>query len=111
MSYVNADDVLPEYLLTEIQKYVDGQLLYIPRKENCGLAWGEKSGAKEKLAERNDQIFRKYSAGTTLSDLSSEYCLSEKRIQGIIREYESSSKNKDMYGGFRNEQREQKKTV
>lgn len=38
MSYVNADDVLPEYLLTEIQKYVDGQLRYIPRKENCGLA-------------------------------------------------------------------------
>lgn len=28
MSYVNAKDVLPKMLVEEIQKYVDGQLLY-----------------------------------------------------------------------------------
>lgn len=28
MSYVNAEDVLPKILVEEIQKYVDGQLIY-----------------------------------------------------------------------------------
>ena len=32
MSYVNADEVLPEDLIREIQKYVDGKVLYIPRR-------------------------------------------------------------------------------
>ncbi len=32
MSYVNANEVLPDDLVQEIQKYLDGQLLYIPRK-------------------------------------------------------------------------------
>ena len=32
MSYVNAEEVLPEDLIREIQKYVDGKVLYIPRK-------------------------------------------------------------------------------
>ena len=33
MSYVNAEDVLPKTLIEEIQKHVDGQLIYIPRKK------------------------------------------------------------------------------
>ena len=42
MSYINADDVLPNILVKEIQKYVDGQLIYIPRKNENLLSWGEK---------------------------------------------------------------------
>ena len=53
MSYVNAEGVLPKKLVEEIQKYVDGQLIYIPRKSENSLLWGEKNGTKEKLAERN----------------------------------------------------------
>ena len=49
MSYVNAEDVLPKMLVEEIQKYVDGQLLYIPRKNGRSLSWGEKNGTKEKM--------------------------------------------------------------
>ena len=44
MSYINADDVLPNILVKEIQKYVDGQLIYIPRKNENLLSWGEKIG-------------------------------------------------------------------
>lgn len=40
MSYVNAGDVLPEHLVKEIQKYIDGQILYIPRKSENPKAWG-----------------------------------------------------------------------
>ena len=36
MSYKKAADVLPEELIDLIQNYVDGEYLYIPRKEgNC----------------------------------------------------------------------------
>jgi len=101
MSYVNATDVLPRFLVEEIQKYVDGQLLYIPRRDENSLSWGEKNGTKEKLAERNQKIVNGYYSGLTIEALSKEYYLSEKRIQGIIHEYESSKKENN--GGFKNE--------
>ncbi|MBO5293015.1 MAG: hypothetical protein J6B10_07545 [Lachnospiraceae bacterium] len=100
MSYVNAEDILPEDLVREIQKYVDGKVLYIPRKDDNSLAWGEKSGAKDKLAERNREIVSRYYSGETAADLGKRYFLSEKRIRAIIHEYESSIKPD---GGFENE--------
>lgn len=101
MSYVNADDVLPKVLVEEIQKYVDGQLLYISRKNENSLSWGEKCGTKEKLAKRNQTIVSRFYSGETISELGKAYYLSEKRIQGIIHEYESSPKAQN--GGFKNE--------
>lgn len=101
MSYVKADDVLPKELVEKIQKYVDGQLLYIPRKNENSLSWGEKNGTRDKLAERNQTIVSRYYSGETIASLSKVYYLSEKRIQGIIHEYESSKKEKD--GGFKDE--------
>ena len=52
------------------------------------------------MAERNQTIVNSYYSGQTIEALSKEYYLSEKRVQGIIHEYESSKK-KD--GGFKNE--------
>ena len=101
MSYVNATDVLPRFLVEEIQKYVDGQLLYVPRRNENSLSWGEKNGTKEKLAERNQKIVNGYYSGLTIEALSKEYYLSEKRIQGIIHEYESSKR--ENAGGFKDE--------
>ena len=98
MSYINAEEVLPKHLMEEIQKYIDGQLIYIPRKNENVLAWGEKNGTKEKLAERNQMIVNRFYSGETITELGQAYYLSEKRIQGIIHEYESSGKEKD--GGF-----------
>ena len=94
MSYVNAEDVLPKILVEEIQKYVDGQLIYVPRKNENLLSWGEKNGTKEKMAERNQTIVKNYYSGHSIEELSAMYYLSEKRIQGIIHEYESSKKRK-----------------
>jgi len=96
MSYVKAEDVLPKHLVEEIQNYVDGKLLYVPRKDENSLSWGEKSGTKERMAKRNQSIVTRYNSGETVETLSREYFLSEKRIRGILREYESSQ-NK---GGF-----------
>ena len=90
MSYVNAEDVLPKHLVEEIQKYVDGQLLYIPRKMENSLAWGEKKVTKEELLRRNQEIIDYYKDGHTVEELSKLFFLSEKRIRGIIHEFESS---------------------
>ena len=94
MSYVNADDVLPKDLIGEIQKYVDGKLIQIPRKDENSLSWGEPNGTQDTLAERNQTIVNSYYSGQTIAELGKVYFLSEKRIQGIIHEYESSQNEK-----------------
>ena len=99
MSYVNAEEVLPEDLIREIQKYVDGKVLYIPRKIENFVSWGEKNGTRDRLATRNKEIVCRFYSGKSIVELGKMYFLSEKRIQGIIHEYESS-KN---IGGFDNE--------
>ena len=101
MSYINAEDVLPTVLIGEIQKYIDGQLIYIPRKNENVLSWGEKNGTRERLAKRNQMIVSRFYSGETIAELGKAYYLSEKRIQGIIHEYESSGREKD--GGLTNE--------
>ena len=59
MKYRNASEVLPEALLKEIQKYVSGETLYIPTKEER-VGWGESSGAKAFYTKRNEEIREKY---------------------------------------------------
>lgn len=101
MSYVNADEILPEDLVREIQRYVDGKVLYIPRKDENLFSWGEKNGTKDRLAKRNKEIVRRYYSGATIAELGGMYFLSEKRIQRIIHEYGSSIQRDN--GGFKNE--------
>lgn len=85
MGYIKASDVLPAELISEIQKYIDGQMLYVPRKGTGHTNWGEKSGIRERLEKRDKQIADGYVSGKTIQDLSAEYYLSEKSIQRIIR--------------------------
>lgn len=75
MSYVNADEILPEDLVREIQKYVDGKVLYIPRKDENSLSWGEKNGTKDRLAKRNREIVSRYYSGVTAAELGIMYFL------------------------------------
>ena len=49
MGYVKAENVLPEEVLKLIQKYVDGEYLYIPRKKGNEMSWGEKNGTRKNL--------------------------------------------------------------
>lgn len=84
MSYKKAQDVLPEEILKIIQEYIDGEYIYIPRKNENHKSWGEKSGIKNSLKIRNNEIYKKYLDGTTINKLSQEYYLSEKSIRRII---------------------------
>ena len=85
MRYIKAEEVLPSELLSLVQKYVDGQMLYVPKRDSERNAWGTVSGARESLAQRNRKIYEQYEAGQHPRDLASQYCLSEKSIQRILR--------------------------
>lgn len=85
MSYIKAEDVLPEDVLRLVQQYVDGVNLYIPRKEENRRAWGCGTCYKAELAERNACIRKGYALGVAVGELAREFHLSEKSIRRILR--------------------------
>ncbi|MBJ6360159.1 CD3324 family protein [Paenibacillus sp. GCM10012307] len=84
MKYVNADVIFPEELLKEIQKYIHGGMVYIPKPEGTRKSWGENSGSRVYLQERNLDIRRKYAEGSTIVQLAEQFCLSSDSIKKII---------------------------
>lgn len=46
MKYKNAQDILPDKLLKELQQYISGETLYIPNVQSK-KGWGEAYGARE----------------------------------------------------------------
>ncbi|MBU9712333.1 CD3324 family protein [Evansella tamaricis] len=86
MSYINAESVLPKEIIEMIQKYVDGEPLYIPRKSENKKSWGEKNGTRVNLKKRNHDIYNHFLNGVSVSELSRKFYLSEKSIRRIIRQ-------------------------
>ncbi|MCD7034030.1 hypothetical protein LRR81_07250 [Metabacillus sp. GX 13764] len=84
MKQVKAAAVLPERLIAEIQQYVQGETIYIPRAKKEHKRWGSESGARKYLDERNAQIKQEYKNGTALSILAEEYHLSIETIKKIV---------------------------
>jgi len=83
VNYRNGRDVLPPSLLREVQKYTQGEMLYIP-KPTQRASWGELSGTRQWIAERNQEIKRYYASGWTIPDLERKYHLSGESIRKII---------------------------
>ena len=81
MSYIKADEVLPQNIIRLIQQYIDGENIYIPKKEGSRAEWGAKTGTRSELHQRNAFIYRDYQNGETVA-----VYLSDKSIQRIIRE-------------------------
>lgn len=86
MGYVKADDILPPEIIKLIQSYIDGENIYIPRKDSNKKKWGHGTQIRQELRERNFLIYNDYKQGFRLSDLAGKYFLSEKSIQRVIRE-------------------------
>ncbi|MBU3128207.1 hypothetical protein LGL55_23775 [Clostridium tagluense] len=84
MRYSKAQNVLPEEIIKIIQEYVDGEYLYIPRKNGNEKAWGEKNGTRKSLKHRNVEIFNKHIEGASIIELANQYYLSEKSIRRIV---------------------------
>lgn len=83
MSYVRAEDILPEEVIETIQQYVSGKSIYIPCKEK--KVWGSQTKTKLYYKKRNNEICEKHTKGISTKILADEYSLSEKSIQRIIR--------------------------
>lgn len=83
MKYKNAQEILPEHLLKELQQYVSGETIYVPNAQSK-KQWGETSGARNYYKQRNAQIRKKYSEGCTMEALAEEYKLSADSIRKII---------------------------
>ena len=86
MDYQNSANLLPKELIEQIQEYVDGKVIYIPKKQINKKCWGENTDTKQVLALRNCQICLDNQNGMTIKHLSEKYFLAEKSIQRILRQ-------------------------
>lgn len=82
MKYVNANDVLPEELLSMIQKYYQGGYLYIPKGNDREIT--RQTDYKIELEKRNQYIYLKHLEGRTNGQLENIYHLSAASIRRII---------------------------
>lgn len=82
MKYENAREIFPPELLAQIQRYVSGRAIYIPSAEP--KRWGESSGYRRFLRDRNRDIRRDFAAGQTIGQLADRYCLSVESIRRIV---------------------------
>jgi len=88
VSYIKAEEVLPEELIRQIQEYADGVYIYIPRKPGTRRAWGQETEYREELKIRNDHIRSDHASGESVVLLSRRYHLSEKSIRRILQKQE-----------------------
>ncbi len=81
MGYINANTILPKELICEIQKYVHGVNLYIPKKTDNKKA---DNSYRIELYERNKEIYEMFQSGYKVSELAAKYYLSDKSIYRIL---------------------------
>jgi len=97
MSYTNAEEVLPPDLLNEVQKYVQGEQIYIPRPGDTRLGWGVKNGTRRMLERRNGKIRELKQSGLSVVDLAEQFNLSPDSIRKIL--YSKRSRHDRPVGG------------
>jgi len=83
LGYKNGAELLPVHLLEEVQKYVDGGLVYIPRKSDK-VGWGHLTGTRKIIDKRNEKINKLYYSGISVRELAEEFYLSEETIKKVI---------------------------
>ena len=83
MKYLNAAEILPEHLLKELQMYVDGEILYIPRTASK-KEWGAVNGSRIFYQKRNKEIQRLFQLGYSIDALADRYGLAYSTIKKIV---------------------------
>lgn len=84
MGYKNGKDVLPHELLRQLQNYIQGEIIYIPKPERKRAGWGEVNGTKKNIKERNIEIYNLYKKGISIDELIEKYHLSRDSIRKIL---------------------------
>jgi len=82
--YLKAETVFPEKLLAEIQKYAQGELIYIPKPKETREKWGSSTGSRNAIKKRNDEIYKNFQSGVTIVSLAARYFLSVESIKRIV---------------------------
>ena len=82
LKYKNANNILPVDLIEEIQKYVQGEYIYIPIKDK--LVNTVPTEYEVELQKRDRHIYTKALEGVSNKELSVMYSLSESSIRRII---------------------------
>jgi len=84
VNYVNAEVILPDNLVVEIQKYIQGGYLYIPSQPEARKKRGENSENRDYIRNRNEDIRNKHKNGHKIKDLAEEFFLSLDSIKKIV---------------------------
>lgn len=84
MKYISAKGLLPNALVEELQKYIQGGYIYIPTVLEEQKQWGEVSGYRQELRDRNRKIREGYRQGISVEILADHYSLSIHTIRKII---------------------------
>ena len=84
MAYIKANAILPEKLISEIQKYVQGETIYIPKTNTTHQKWGVRSGTRKMIDERNLAIKMAFEKNRTIEQLADDYHLSIETIKKIV---------------------------
>ena len=84
MKYINARNILPDALVKELQSYIQGGYLYVPADQAQQKRWGEASGYRQELQQRNLRIVEEFRNGISMEELAEKYFLSVYAIRKII---------------------------
>ena len=83
MKYINATEILLGHLLKELQMYVDGEILHIP-KTSVKKEWGAVNGSRIFYQERNKEIQSLFQLGYSIDALADQYGLAYSTIKKIV---------------------------
>jgi len=84
MGYKKAVGVLPNDLIVAVQQFIDGEYIYIPRKDENRKQWGERNNGRYQLKQRNSAISEQYQCGISVEALARKYYLSPKTVYKIL---------------------------
>jgi len=84
MKYQNADTIFPATLLMEIQKYVQDGMIYIPKPKEEHKKWGENTGCRKYITERNNTMRKKFRMADSIDALADEYNLAVETVKKIV---------------------------
>ena len=89
MKYKNAGEILPSELVEEIQKYIQGAFLYIPKKDK--QTHRAVTEYRIELEKRNNRIFRMHLEGMSNKHLAKNFSLAQSSIRRILIEQRKRS--------------------
>ena len=84
MSYPKIYEVLPKDIILQIQDYIEGEVIYIPKRSENKKSWGDCTDTKEILSLRNKKIYYDYCDGISVQQLAQKYFWLKKAFNELL---------------------------